>query len=224
MRIRTALMLAASMILAVGMAEGMRPAQRLSEAKPPIALEAQVPVRFGHWKEDRSIVPVLPSPDVQASLDKLYSSTLARAYVNDRGERVMLSIAYGSDQSSSATAVHRPEFCYSAQGFSVTGAGDHQLALDGGVLPVRRLIGEQGRRFEPITYWITIDEEAALPGFARKLEQLRFGLRGQIPDGMLVRVSTVGLQLEDAFRLQEQFVRDLRQAMAPDIRTRYFGS
>jgi len=204
--------------------EALKPTKRLADIKPPIALEVQVPESFGEWVVDKTMIPVLPSPDVEASLNKLYSATLARTYINPRGERVMLSIAYGSDQGSEATAVHRPEFCYSAQGFQVKNLQRETVQLPDSSVLVQRLLGTQGRRVEPITYWITLDESATLPGLGRKLAQLQFGLKGEIPDGLLFRVSTIGLEEAQAFDLQDRFVKQLYQAMDPVIRPRYFGS
>jgi EpsI family protein len=169
----------------------LQPTHRLAEHKPRIALGLQVPESFGEWRLDRSVVPVVPDPGLQAMLDSLYSQTLARTYVNASGQRVMLSIAYGSDQGNEATAVHRPEFCYSAQGFRVDGSGTDLLALGNVRVPTQRLVARLGQRNEPITYWVTLDEVATLPGLGRKLQQIRFGLNGQIPDGMLVRVSSI---------------------------------
>lgn len=205
-------------------AEAMKPTHRLSELREPIRLEAQVPTAFGDWREDRSMVPVLPNPELQAKLDVLYSQLLARTYINSRGERIMLSIAYGSDQSSEATAVHRPEFCYSAQGFRVRGAGEAQISIEGKPLRVQRLVAAMPPRIEPITYWVTLDQVATLPGLDRKLAQLRYGLKGEIPDGMLVRVSNIGSDEARSFELQQQFLTQLRSALPPAVAPRYFGS
>jgi len=211
------------MMCAIVAAEVMKPTLHLSEVRPAIKLDQQVPRGFGDWVEDTSMVPVLPDPTLQASLDALYSQVLARTYVNRDGQRVMLAIAYGSDQSSEATSVHRPEFCYSAQGFRVRGAGIATVDSQGGPLRVQRLVAQIGQRVEPITYWVTLDDRATLPGLGRKIEQLRFGFRGEIADGMLVRVSSIGADEAAAFKLQDSFIRDLRKALPPDIRHRYFG-
>ena len=168
--LRRVLMLTALMVAAAVAGEMLRPTERLADLKPRIALDQQVPEAFGEWKLDRSIRPVVPDPSLQAMLDVLYSQTLARTYINPRGQRVMLSIAYGSDQSNEATAVHRPEFCYSAQGFRVQGAGSTQLAIGGTQVPVARVVAQLGQRIEPITYWVTLDEAATLPGVGRKLQ------------------------------------------------------
>lgn len=221
---RLALLIGGLMLGAALAANSLVPTQRLAELKPKIQLDQQIPKAFGDWTEDRSQAPVLPNPQVQAKLDVLYSATLARTYRNKTGQRVMLSIAYGSDQSSEATAVHRPEFCYSAQGFKVNNLGEATAAIGNRSLGVQRLRGVLGQRREPITYWITLDETATLPGFSRKYEQLRYGLRGQIPDGLLFRVSSIGNDDADSFKLQETFLNDLAAAMEPSVLNRYFGS
>jgi exosortase B len=201
----------------------LQPTHRIAEHKPPIALEQQVPEAFGEWRLDRSIAPVVPDPGLQALLNSLYSQTLARTYVNAAGQRVMLSIAYGSDQSNEATAVHRPEFCYSAQGFRVARGAAETLSIGGTQVPAQRLVAELGRRVEPITYWVTLDEVATLPGVGRKLQQIRYGLGGQIPDGMLVRVSSIAPEAAQSFALQQRFLEQLHAAVPAEVRTRYFG-
>ena len=217
-------LLVALMVLAAAVGEFMRPSYRLSEHKPPIKLATQIPEAFGDWKVDRSIVPVLPDPGLQAALDVLYSQTLARTYVNSEGQRMMLSIAYGSDQSNEATAVHRPEFCYSAQGFRVQSVGKGSWQIGASSVPVAHLVASLGQRIEPITYWVTLDEKATLPGFGRKLEQIRYGLKGEIPDGMLVRISSISGSVTQAFAMQQRFMAQLYAAVPANVRTRYFGA
>ena len=216
--------IAVLMLTAATAARTFTPTVRLADIRPRIQLEQQIPKAFGEWYEDLSITPILPNPQVQAKLDVLYSSTLARTYRNTAGQRVMLSIAYGSDQSSEATAVHRPEFCYSAQGFKVSNLGEAVANIGPRRLKVQRLLGELGQRHEAITYWITMDETATLPGLTRKYEQIRYGLSGQIPDGMLFRVSSIGASETQSFTLQNQFLNDLAGSMQPTILTRYFGT
>jgi EpsI family protein len=217
--------LALVMVLGSIAGEWLRPTQRLAEIKPAIQLEQQIPEAFGEWRIDRNIRPVLPDPSLQAMLDSLYSQVLARTYVNAQGQRIMLSIAYGSDQSNEATAVHRPEFCYSAQGFRVATLRSEHIEVGQTSVPVARVRATLGKqRIEPITYWVTLDEAATLPGVGRKLQQIRYGLRGQIPDGMLVRVSSISPNDEQAFALQQRFIDQMYQAVPADVRSRYFGS
>ena len=216
--------LVALMAMAAVAGEALRPTNRLSETKTPIVLEKQVPEAFGEWRLDTSIRPVLPDPGLQAMLDVLYSQTLARTYVNAKGERVMLSIAYGSDQSNEATAVHRPEFCYSAQGFRVKVVDREVINIGGTKVPVARVLAQLGQRNEPITYWVTLDEAATLPGLGRKLQQIKYGLQGQIPDGMLVRVSSISPSLDDSFSVQQRFLEQMHAAVPVEVQARYFGA
>lgn len=223
-----AVWLLAAMLLAVGMAQALKPDRLMADRLPAVDLQAQVPGEFSGWRLDPDTAPVLPDPSLQQRLDSLYDQTLARTYVNAQGERVMLTIAYGRDQSSEATAVHRPEFCYGAQGFDVRGAGIGQVALPAGQVTVQRLVGRLGPRVEPISYWVTLANEATLPGVGRKLEQLRHGLEGEVADGMLVRVSTLampGAEVSPAsYATQDRFLHDLARALPQSVRARYFGA
>ncbi|MBC7702098.1 exosortase C-terminal domain/associated protein EpsI, partial [Aquabacterium sp.] len=159
----------------------------------------------------------------------LYSETLNRTYINRSGQRIMLSIAYGRNQNSESTAAHRPEFCYVSQGFTIKGFGKEKVALPAHSLNVVRLEAQADRRIEPITYWVTLNEEASTPGLERKLQQLRYGLQGFIVDGMLMRISSLTDPAmrpggKPDYRLHDQFIADLEQAMTPGFRPRFFGS
>ena len=65
---------------------------------------------------------------------------------------------------------------------------------------------------------MTVGETTALPGFRRKLAQLRYGLRGQIPDGMLVRVSSLASDVDREFGLHDAFIADLERALPDPLR------
>jgi EpsI family protein len=221
---RRSLVFAALSVGAAGSALALRPSKRAAEVLTRIDLERQIPQQIGDWKIDKGLLPVLPNPEVQAALDQIYTQVLARSYVRPDGVRIMITIAYGADQATDATSVHRPEFCYSAQGFAVKNKGDAVLALGSKQLRVRRLEGRLGTRVEPITYWVTLNNDAVLPGVERKLQQIRFGLAGLIPDGMLVRISSIMAGNEDAYGLHEGFARALNEVIDPGVSARYFGA
>lgn len=187
-------------------------------------LETMFPTQFGDWQVDRNMPVILPAPDVQAKLDAIYNQVLARTYVNVRsGERVMLSVAYGGDQSD-GMSVHLPEVCYPAQGFELAAKRSEQLQLAERRIPVQRIETRLGSRYEPVTYWLTLGETVAAGRTDRKLAQMRYGLRGIVPDGMLIRVSTIDRDSSRAFGVQDQFVGDLNRAVSPAIRPRLFGN
>lgn len=224
-KLTAAIVLASLMLAAAPWASRqMTPRVHLAKTLPPIDLAAQLPEKFGEWREDVSNAQVLPDPTVQAQLDSLYSQVLTRTYVNQAGQHVMLTVAYGSDQNSEATAAHRPEFCYRAQGFEIRDLGLGRLTMQGHELITRRLVGTYQSRVEPISYWVTLADKSTLPGVGRKLAQISYGLRGEIADGMLVRVSTIGSDMEKGFEVQAEFIRAMEQAVAPTFRARYFGS
>lgn len=180
-------------------------------------LEALLPRSFGGWKIDPKVTPVTVSPEVRAQLEKIYSQTVSRTYINDAGERVMLSIAYGGDQSRSLQ-VHRPEVCYVSQGFGIRDIVKGQLAIAQQNIPVMRLVAFQGPRVEPITYWVRIGDRTVRGNLEQGLARVAYGLSGRIPDGLLFRVSTIGTDSGRSFAVQDKFVGDLLSAIPPDKR------
>jgi len=217
------LVLGALMLSASALSNRLTPTVKLADQSGRIDLAAIVPQSFGGWSVDAAMIPLQVDPDTQARLDKIYNQTLSRTYVNARGQRVMLSLAYGGDQSD-RMAVHKPEVCYVAQGFDVDSEGYADLATQYGTIPVKRLYAVAGARREPITYWITVGDKAIRPGIDQKLQQLRYGLSGTVPDGMLVRVSTIGTDKAAAFELQQRFIGDLLQATDEKGRKRLVGA
>lgn len=220
--LRSGLAIAILMMAASVFAVVLRPSHKLADAGPKVDLEAMIPKQFADWRIDDRIVPVLPSPDVQEKLDKIYNQTLARTYINSQGQRIMLSIAYGGDQSD-AMQVHKPEVCYVAQGFQVRQASIGQLATEYGALPIKRLVATLGGRHEPITYWITIGDEVTNAGYKQKLAQIKYGITGSVPDGMLVRASSIDRDELNAYELQERFLREMLSAMPQADRVRIAG-
>jgi hypothetical protein len=88
---------------------------------------------------------------------------------------------------------------------------------------VRRLLGERGRRYEPITYWTTLGDRALLPGPQRLVARLALIVRGKAPDGFLVRVSTVGMPLPEALAIQAVFIGDLLSSVPAELGDRLMG-
>jgi EpsI family protein len=217
------------LVLAFLAAEALTPRKLLADEMPPMKLEASVPMVIKGWHVNPEVVPVLPDPTVEEKLNALYSQTLSRTYVRADGTAVMLSIAYGKNQNSESTAAHRPEFCYSVQGFAVERLGVQDMNVQGHQFQAVRLKARAGPRLEPITYWVTLGKNASIPGLDRKLQQLQFGLRGWIADGMLMRVSSLARSdkpqdLAEAYALQEAFLKDMAEVMSVEDRSRFFGS
>ena len=210
------------MFAAAGMALALKPTIKVADSGPKVDLEVLIPKAFGDWKIDETIVPLIADPELQAKLDKIYNQTLTRTYVNHKGERIMLSIAYGGDQSDTM-AVHKPEICYPAQGFQILKNASGTFATIDGSIPVKRLVATQGPRIEPITYWTTVGDKVAVSGWKWKIQQMKYGLTGQIPDGLLFRISSIQSDESAAYRVQDDFSRALLGAMPTADRQRIIG-
>jgi len=219
---KVSLLLAALMVSSAAVTQALTPTARMADAQGRFSLEQMVPRSFGEWQVDPRMMPLQVDPATQAKLDRIYSQTLGRTYVNRNGERIMLSIAYGGDQGDNM-GVHKPEVCYTAQGFTVGDGQKGAIGMGLGVLPVKRLFAVAGARQEPITYWITVGRKATMPGVEQRLQELRYGLSGTVPDGMLVRVSSIGADTEAAYALHDQFVRSLLAALDRPARERLVG-
>jgi len=189
---------------------------------PGFNLERLIPQSFGDWRLDASITPIPPSPDVQANLDKLYDQLVNRTYVNSHGERIMLSVAYGGDQSDSLKA-HRQEVCYSAQGFVIRELLQGQVDSASRHIPVARLLAVKGPRSEPVTYWFTMGDHVVMSRVARLLVQLGYGLKGEIPDGMLVRVSNLSGDSQASYAAHTRFVDAMLSALDSQTLARVAG-
>lgn len=219
---RRATVLFGCMALAAGAAALMTPRRHIAAMNGRVNLERLFPARFGAWDVDRRMAVVLPSPEVQAKLAGLYDQVLSRAYVDDQGRRVMVSVAYGGDQSD-GMRVHYPEVCYPAQGFDVVSSAKSSMLVHERPMAVRRLVARLGSRIEPITYWVVVGDQIVTGGPEHKLAQLRYGLRGLVPDGMLVRLSTITEDASGAYRTHEAFVTGLLDVLDAAQQRRIVG-
>lgn len=184
--------------------------------------EEMIPRQFGIWKIDSSIPMVLGDPALESKLNAIYSQNLSRTYVNDEA-RIMLSIAYGVDQSDSMQ-VHKPEVCYPAQGFVINSISKGTMDLDFKQIPVTYLDTEKNFRREFVTYWILVGDQVVDGGLERKLKQLEYGLQGITPDGLLFRVSSIGIEMDKELRNQKQFIVTFLRFLEDEQRVKLIGS
>lgn len=199
-----------------------RPNARAVDRGTAISLERAVPKSFGAWRELPNQAEPVVNPQAKALLDKLYSQLLNRTYVNRDGYRIMLSLAYGDDQRGGLQA-HRPEICYPSQGFKLNGTKDGVLTTSFGNIEVRRLSTTLGTRHEPVTYWLTVGDRVIQSTFDKRLAEIRLGLTGQIPDGLLFRVSSIDTDEARAYEMQRAFTADLMSAVSAEERRQLGG-
>jgi len=203
----------------------LKPTRTLTVTGQAIDLATLVPMQFGTWRVDQSVVPVALPTELQATQDAAYDQALVRTYVSNNNERVMLTVAYGGSQSRQLQ-VHRPEVCYAALGFQILSQNKVALKVlsDATMIPAMQLVAAKGWRNEPITYWIRIGDKVVRGNVELGLARISFGLRGYVADGLLFRASSITDDNRQGFALQQRFVGDLVGAMNPEQRKVIVGS
>lgn len=213
---RRDILIGGACVAAAASAEAMRPRTRMS-LLGGAKLEAVVPKRFGEWRERQAQGLVTPQSENSLAA-QLYTQSVGRFYERADGAVVMMLIAYGDTQSDSLQ-LHRPEVCYPAFGFTITTNRDAAYPIAPGVeIPGRNLTATSPGRDEHISYWTRIGEYLPISNGEQRTAKLRQAFAGLIPDGVLVRLSSVSEDTEAAFALNAQFAADLVRAVAPAAR------
>lgn len=213
------------MVLMAGssaLAWALTPTLHMADQAGEIRLDAAVPVAFGDWTLLPSASASMVDAGQQQTLERIYDQTLTRVYINRARYMIMLSIAYGRDQSD-GFGLHQPEVCYPAQGFELLGSRFDSIPVGRQILPAKRLNTALGSRIEPLTYWTVIGEDNYQGGLQKKLRQIVYGFSGKIADGMLVRISSIDPQTEAAYAAQSAFAEALVSALPESLKTRFTG-
>jgi EpsI family protein len=188
-------------------------------------LDAIIPHQFGDWEEiTEGLGSTVVDPEQQYAINNLYTQTVSRTYAHRAsGRRIMLSVAYGDNQSFSKQ-LHRPEACYSSQGFNIDKVYEDQVQALGQSIAVNRMIATAGSRVEQVTYWIRIgDGLISGPPTALNIARLKMSLKGYITDGLLFRVSEINENQQEAHVLEDAFIQALLQALTPSQRSVVLG-
>jgi EpsI family protein len=217
--------LGVSMCLAAWVGYAMIPHESMQARLP--RLDRLVPERFGAWVN-------VPSPMVQVdvavnesgaekSIESPYDETVMRTYVNRQtGEAVMLALAYGRQQHQEIK-IHRPELCYYAQGAAVS---DLRLLRPDelrGAVPegAKSMLGVMPDHVEEVLYWIRIGDVISRSAIQTRGYIFKEGLKGVIPDGVLVRSSQALQgrgQVAHSLEVQQEFLNEMIAAVPPNKR------
>lgn len=171
-------------------------------------LSENIPTSFGNWRLDDSIAPVVLDPTATGAVASIYSDMVARTYVNRDGSRIMLSVAYGNRQTT-RLKTHRQEVCYGAGGFAISNLVQTKVNVLGVDVPATSMIAKKGARTEPVIYWFTMGDSVVQGHLERLLVQLKYAVSGEIPEGYLVRVSSISDDSGVAYARQLQFLNEL---------------
>ncbi len=212
-----------AMLMAALLAHTLAPHVMVGRRLAEFDLSKVIPRQFAMWTYVPSIGLVTPTvtdaedDPAPRTATAVYDQVLGRGYRDANGNIVMLMVAYGAAQDSQLKA-HRPELCYVAAGFRVSNKSQATVSYHDGSRPLTltRLIAQRESRLEPLSYWMRIGSEISHGVIDRQLIRLKYGLHGVVPDGVLIRVSTVGLAPQASFKLQDAFIRDLLAAIRPE--------
>ncbi|MES2354977.1 MAG: exosortase-associated protein EpsI, B-type [Pseudomonadota bacterium] len=214
-------------LLATGLSVTLMPKANTTR-EAAVDLEQILPRQFGQWKPAPAAYTLADiTPNRDGSPEKeIYDQTALRTFRGPDGTTVMLAVAWGRRQSQEVK-IHRPELCYTAQGFKVTDKQSVLLRMGDRTIPATRMITRNSQRLEPVTYWIRLGDSFSRGPVETRLTILKQGLQGNVPDGILVRVSTVSQgarDLDAEFKIQQAFLGDLLDTMSNDGKALMVGN
>jgi len=183
-------------------------------------LEEVVPEKVGRWTFVSNSGLVVPPEDQLARA--LYSQLLTRTYMDEAGNGIMLLVAQSGSQSG-ILQIHRPEFCYTAGGYSLTPSMPHPVQLPGRELPALSISATREARTEQIVYWTRIGSHLPSSWTQQRLAVAMDNLKGYIPDAVMVRVSAYGNDKPLALADVDEFIRALMSAVTPQVRRVLIG-
>lgn len=170
-----------------GLAAFARPPRPGRRTDMQAALERALPARIG--SEERIVADGIVLPPQDALSQAIYDGYVARAYAAPGTAPIHVVIAYGSVQDY-ALQLHRPEFCYPASGYTIDAVADHMLILDGRHIPGSAMTAHLARRSDCVMWWTRLGSAFPTSVWQERREILEAAWRREVPDGVLVRLST----------------------------------
>lgn len=165
-------------------------------------LGSLIPQKIGPWKFSGSAGIVNAQED--GPIDG-YDQVLTRTYSASGLPEIMLLMAYGSAQGG-GLQLHRPETCYPGQGFRLSDFADWQFQPGAGqAFASRAFTATRDERIERLVYWTRIADSFPLSTAQEYRAIFASLLAGLVPDGVLVRISTIGADIAASDRALKAF-------------------
>ena len=183
-------------------------------------LEDVIPRQIGPWSFYSKSGLVIPPQD-QLS-DQLYAQLLTRVYTSPDAPPIMFLVAQGGGQTG-VLQVHRPEVCYPAGGFVLTDKTEHEVDLARRRLNTVAFTAAADSRVEQLMYWTRVGRELPASWAEQRWAVAEANLKGQIPDAVLVRISTVSGDRREAMAAMDAFTRHLLDSVSPQTRNFLIG-
>lgn len=208
----------------------LRPALGAGNPQPNLlAILAHEPAGWRARQEVDKVVDPRWSPATQAA----YDTVVMRQFVRPAdGAEVTLLITWSRD--GRLRAGHDQEACYRVGGFAVSGMRTGTLPAGAAGLGVTSFTGERGDLAEDVVYWrvtggrldVVQSDKGELKGkdiLVQRWRQLRHMLSVNVPDNVMVRVSTRRPAHAPPGPANEAFVQGLLQALGPAERETILG-
>ena len=219
---RRDLLIGGACLGAAGLAFGLKPRRKLVLLGAE-KMESIIPKSFPGWTS--AAAEGLVKPKLEGLAASLYNEVVQRSFISEAlQEEIMLLVAYGGTQGD-VVQLHRPEACYPALGFAIDSKTAGAVPLPGGThLPAVKIVASAGERKESLIYWTRLGEDLPLNSTDQRKILLRDAMQGFIPDGVLVRASTVDPDTDRAFRTLNAFIPALLSAVKASSRPALIGT
>lgn len=216
---RRNMLLGAVLASASGFAYARQPATA-HPVVPEKDFESWVPPKFGNWKTVSQSGVVLPPPDTLR--DRLYDNLVTRVYVAPNLPAVMLLLAYNNAQDG-VLQVHRPEVCYPVGGFELSATRDITLNASGELVPANMFTASAPGRVEQVAYFTRLGTAYPRKWIEQRIAVMRANLAGEVPDGMMMRVSALGIDQREAQPLLASFSAQFIESSNPRMQRLLLG-
>ena len=187
---------------------------------PEKEFESWVPPKFGNWTTVSQSGVVLPPPDTLR--DRLYDNLVTRVYVAPDLPAVMLLLAYNNAQDG-VLQVHRPEVCYPVGGFELSATREIMLNASGQAVPANMFTASAPGRVEQVAYFTRLGTVYPRKWIEQRVAVMRANLAGEIPDGMMMRVSALGIDQREAQPLLAAFAGQFIENSNPRMQRLLLG-
>ena len=135
----------------------------------------------------------------------------------------MMALAYNNRQNG-VLQVHRPEICYPAGGFELSPTRKIDLHVGGRIIPANFFTATSPNRIEQVEYFTRLGRAFPRSWAEQRLAVVEANLKGNIPDGMLMRVSLLGNDPVLAQQILGEFSRQFIQIAPPLLKRILVGT
>lgn len=197
-----------------GAAWGLEPRGRI-DLLGKRKLESILPETIGPWRFYSKSGLVVPPSDQLSQ--QLYSQLLTRVYVAPDMSPVMILIAQSASQTG-VLQVHRPEICYPAGGYQLSGQAPVDLPLQAGPLRATAFTATAGSRIEHLIYWTRVGTAMPVSWTEQRIAVAKANIMGDLPDAVLVRISTLSPERDASLGLLRSFATTLVSSLSAEGR------